>query len=187
MRDKIMNTTARKVGELTPAPWATSFVLRPDERLLTDSLLGHGWLCPLVVNRDGLVIDGNQRYRLLVTEPRVASALGDKVPVNVVDCDEVDAMVMHMRLNRGRGMVVAKRVSGLLNEVLASGKYDPNGLRRALCMTSEEFDVLRDARYVKMKAVGQHQYSRAWVPIEAPKPGEVTSAMSYEYPINPDN
>ena len=187
MRNKLLNIASRKVGELTPAPWATSHVLRPDERLLADSLTIHGWLAPLVVTRTGLIVDGNQRHRLAATDKRVAEALGPDVPVNIVDCDEVDAMLMHMRLNRGRGMVVAKRVSSLILEVLASGRYTPTDLRRMLCMTQEEFDVLHDAVYVKMKAVSQHKYSRAWVPIEAPKPGDVTSSMQYEYPVNPDN
>lgn len=187
MKMKMMNLAVRRVNELRPAPWATSHVLRPDERMLIDSLVAHGWLMPLVVTRDGTVVDGNQRLRLLSSDKKVAAALGDEVPVNVVDVDEADAMVMHMRLNRGRGMVVAKRVSGLIHEVLASRKYDPGTLRVMLCMTSEEFDVLHDAHYVKMKAVSQHRYSRAWVPIEAPKPGQVVSGMEYEYPVNPDN
>ena len=182
-----MNMTTRKYDELRPAGWATSHVLRPDERLLVDSLTLHGWLVPLVVTRSGLIVDGNQRYRLVTDNPKLAAAVGDTIPVNVVDCDEVDAMVMHMRLNRGRGMVVAKRVSGLIHEVLAAGRYDQLTLRKMLCMTPEEFAVLHDAVYVKLKAVSQHQYSRAWVPIEAPKPGQVTSAMEYEYPVNPDN
>lgn len=173
--------------ELRPAPWATSYVLRPDERLLADSLTTHGWLVPLVVTRSGLIVDGNQRYRLVVSDKKVAAATGDRIPVNVVECDEVDAMVMHMRLNRGRGMVVAKRVSGLLHEVLAAGRYDQQTLRKMLCMTPEEFAVLHDAVYLKMKTVAQHQYSRAWVPIEAPKPGQATAAMEYEYPLNADN
>lgn len=184
---KMMNIAARGADELRPATWATSHLLRPDERLLADSLTLHGWLSPLVVTRTGLIVDGNQRYRMVVSDPKVAAALPDKIPVNVVEVDEVDAMLMHMRLNRGRGMVVAKRVSGLLHEVLAAGRYDRQTLRKMLCMTNEEFDVLYDAVYVKLKAVSQHQYSRAWVPIEAPKPGQVTSSMEYEYPVNPDN
>lgn len=184
---KMMNMTARRPDELRPAPWATSHVLRPDERLLADSLTVHGWLMPLVVTRDGLVVDGNQRLRMVLSDPKVAAALPDKIPVNVVEVDEVDAMLMHMRLNRGRGLVVAKRVSGLLNEVLAAGRYERQEVRKMLCMTPEEFEVLCDAVYVKLKAVSQHQYSRAWIPIEAPKPGQVTSAMEYEYPVNPDN
>lgn len=177
--------------QLIPAPWATSHVLRPDERLLTDSLAEHGWLSPLVVRETGRkqyqVIDGNQRLRLLRDEKKLAALATGKVPVHVVDCDEVEAMLMHMRLNRGRGMVVAKRVSLLLHEVLASRRYSAQELRVRLCMTNEEFAVLHDAVYVKMKAVSQHRYSRAWVPIEAPKPGETRDDMEYEYPVNPDN
>jgi ParB-like chromosome segregation protein Spo0J len=184
---KMMNMTGRRPEELRPASWATSHLLRPDERLLADSLTLHGWLMPLVVTRDGLIVDGNQRYRLATSDPKVAAALPDTIPVNVVDVDEVDAMLVHMRLNRGRGMVVAKRTSSLLREVLAAGRYERQAVRKMLCMTPEEFEVLCDAVYIKLKAVSQHQYSRAWVPIEAAKPGQATSSMEYEYPVNPDN
>lgn len=178
--------TAR-LSDLVPAPWATGFLLRPDERLLADSLTLHGWLVPLVVTKKGLVVDGNQRHRLATTDRRVVKAVGEKVPVTVVDCDEVDAMVMHVRLNRGRGMVVAKRVSNLIHEVLSAGRHDRDELRKMLCMTPEEFAVLHDAVYVKLRAVAQHQYSRAWVPIEAPKPGETRTGIEFEYPVNADN
>lgn len=184
---KKIDLTYRRITDLRQAPWATGFLLRPDERLITESLLEHGWIVPVVACRDGLVVDGNQRLQLLFNDPKLLAAVGDKVPVHVVDCDEVDAMVMHMRLNRGRGMVVAKRVSNLIHEVLAAGRYDTSALRRMLCMTPEEFNVLHDAVYVKLRSIAQHQYSRAWVPIEAPKPGEVKAGINLEYPVNPDN
>lgn len=181
-----MKISYRNARDLRPAEWATSFLLRPDERLLTESLHTNGWLVPLVVTEAGLIVDGNQRYRLVTSERRL-SELTEKIPVSVVSIDEVDAMLLHVQLNRGRGMVVAKRLSNVLHEMLASGRWETHQLMRMLCMTSEEFSVLHSAVYLKMKSISQHQYSRAWVPIEAPKPGDVAAGMEYEYPLNADN
>lgn len=175
------------IKQLRSAPWSTTFLLRPDERLLADSLTEHGWLVPLVVRRDGLVIDGNQRLRIASNDRAVAERVGSEVPVSWVQCDEVDAMVMHMRLNRAKGMTVAKGTSLLLNEVLASRKYTEETLRKMLRMTPEEFQVLHDAEYLKRSAIAGHQYSYAWVPIEAPKPGDVVAGIKTDRPVNPDN
>ena len=176
------------INDLKPAPWSTSHVLRPDERLLSDSLIEYGWVTPLVVQKGSmLVIDGNQRLRLALHDKKVSKKISSSVPVIEVECDDVDAMILHMRLNRGRGMVVAKRVSMLINEVLGSRKYDEEELRKKLVMTYDEFDVLADGTFVKMKAISQHDYSFAWVPIEAPKPGDVVSSIKTERPLNKDN
>jgi hypothetical protein len=176
------------ISELKPAPWATSHVLRPDERLLISSLIEYGWIVPLVVQKDTMVVlDGNQRLRLALHDKKVSTVVSTDVPVVFVECDDIDAMIVHVRLNRGRGMVVAKRMSTLIQEMLIAGKYDESEIMKKFVMTSDEFDVLADGIYLKSKAVSQHRYSFAWVPIEAPKPGDVVSGMSSERPLNPDN
>lgn len=174
---------------LIPAPWATSHLLRPDERLLVQSMLDWGWLQSLVVRAENrTIIDGTARWLTAMNTPNVRKRLGDLVPVVWVSCDEVDAMLMHMRMNRARGMVVAKRTSNLLKTTVASGKYDADTLRKLLVMTKEEWDVMVDGHYLKQKSINEHTYSRGWVPVEAPKPGSVIAGeMRFERPINRDN
>ncbi len=184
-----MNIEMVPLESLIPAPWATSHLLRPDERLLVQSFVDWGWLQPLVVRAENrTIIDGSARWLVAMNSKPARSSLGDSVPVVWVSCDEVDAMIMHVRLNRARGMVVAKRTSNLLKSVVVSRKYDANTLRNLLVMTKEEWEVLADGSYLKQKSINEHTYSRGWVPVEAPKPGSVVAGeMRFERPANKDN
>lgn len=184
-----MNVEEVPLESLIPAPWATSHLLRPDERLMIQSLTDWGWLQPLVVRAENrTVIDGTARWLIAMNTPHVKERVGGSVPVVWVSCEEVDAMVMHVRLNRARGLVVAKRTSNLLKSVMASGKYDANTVRNLLVMTREEWEVMVDGSYLKQKSINEHTYSRGWVPVEAPKPGSVVAGeMRFERPVNRDN
>ena len=177
------------IDSLKPAPWASSHLLRPDERLLLQSLADWGWLQPLVVRvEDRTIIDGNLRWVVAKEQKPVIAKVGDQVPVVWVSCDEVDAMIMHVRMNRARGMVVATKLSALLKWVIASNKYDRRTVQNLLVMTNEEYDVLVEGYYLKRKSIKEHNYSRGWVPVEAPKPGTaVAGDISFERPANRDN
>ena len=184
-----MNVETVNIDSLRPAPWAATHLLRPDERLLTQSLADWGWLQPLVVRtEDRTIVDGNLRWVIAKEQKAVAAKVGHDVPVVWVSCDEVDAMILHARLNRARGMQVATRLSSLLKWVVASGKYDARAIKNLLVMTGEEYEVLADGQYLKRKSIKEHTYSRGWVPVEAPKPGTaVAGEMRFERPANRDN
>jgi hypothetical protein len=102
-----------------------------------------------------------------------------------IDCDEIEAMVMHIRINRGRGAIQAKKLSSLFKQITRSGRYDKGELKKLFAMSTDEMDLLYDGGLLKTRKLDQHVYSRAWVPIEAPK-GAPTPTMSIERPPNAD-
>lgn len=177
------------IDSLRPARWAASHLLRPDERLLVQSMTDWGWLQPLVVRaEDRTIIDGNLRWVMAKEQKSVMATVGDQVPVVWVTCDEVDAMVMHIRLNRAKGMQVATKLSSLLKWLIVSKKYDRRKIQNLLVMTNEEYDVLAEGLYLKKKSIKEHTYSRGWVPVEAPKPGSaIAGDITFERPANRDN
>lgn len=173
-------------GLLRPATWRTTYVLKPDQKVLVNSLLSYGWLAPLVVNeRDQTIIDGHERWMIAADNEEIVKRDNGIVPVRWVDCNEVDAMLMHVQLNRGRGSVVAKPLSAILRKILRSKRYDELDLRRMLGMSREEFDLLCDPGLLKSRKIDQHVYSRAWVPVEAPA-GSSESSVPIERPPNLD-
>lgn len=173
-------------GVLRPASWRSTYVLKPDLKVLTQSVVDYGWLAPLVVNqRDNTIIDGHQRWLIAANEESVAKRDKGMVPVKWVDCDDIDAMVMHVRLNRGRGMVAAKPLSSLIRKVLRSHKYDEFDLRKILSMSKEEFNLLTDPGLLKSRKLDEHTYSKAWVPVEAPT-GSKAVDITIERPPNAD-
>jgi hypothetical protein len=101
------------------------------------------------------------------------------------DIDEVDAMILHIRLNRARGNVVAYPLGKLLKNVIVSGKYDSADLETILLMSADEVDLMLSSGLLKRKTYTEHTYSRAWVPIEAPSATEAVTTI-IERPPNAD-
>ena len=173
------------LASLSPAPWRATHVLKPDLKLLTESIREYGVLSPLVVQKQSMtIIDGFHRYVSLQGDKALLKASGGKVLAQVVDCNEVDAMVMHIRLNRGRGNVVSHYMSRLLKKINQSGAYDVHQLQSMLGMNVMEIDMMLDGSLIKMRKISEHTYSKAWVPVEAP-PGRIENIV-LERPPNPD-
>jgi hypothetical protein len=93
-------------------------------------------------------------------------------------------MMMHLQLNRGRGVQQVRRVSSIIRKLSISKAYSTKDFARLLSMRVDELELLLDGTLIKMRKIPQHTYSRAWVPIEVPA-GEETP-VSIERPPNPD-
>ena len=168
------------------SPWGATSILLPEKMLLRVSLLEHGWLQPLVVrSSDNTIIDGYQRYLISVDEDKFVKKHGSSIPVLYQDVDEIDAMVLHVRLNRAKGSVNSYALSRLIKRIISSNKYDENDLANLFLMHYDEIDLLMSDGLLKKKNWQKYEYSRAWVPIEVAKP-EAEDSMQIERPPNKD-
>lgn len=150
------------ISDLKIAPWGTScYVVSPDYKRLVSSINLYGLLSPIVVQKNLTIIDGYHRLTAL-KELSVKSA-----PIIIVDCDDIEAILLHTDLNRYRGIVVAKFLSNLIRHILNNSDYDEDSLRERMSMTKDEFEILADGTLIKMRKIKQHSYSPAWVPIES--------------------
>lgn len=155
-----------KTSDLQPAKWSSScYIVAPDFKRLKESINTYGILSPIVIQKNGTIIDGYHRW-VAANEMKIK-----KVPVVVVKCDDVEAMLLHIDMNRYRGIVISKHLSRLMQRIMQSKRYTEESLRQRLGMTYDEFDVLLDGTLIKMRKIKQHSYSPAWVPIES-KTGE---------------
>ena len=174
-------------GSLKPAPYRATFILKPDQRVLTESMLKYGFLSPIIVQKKSMtIIDGHERHMIAANEDTIVKKLKGHVPVNLVDCDDIDAMLLHVQINRGRGSVYAKSLSSLFKTVVRSGKYNKQDLRRILSMSADEIDLLFDGGLIKTRKLNDHVYSRAWIPVEAPSGKSTTDTFTIERPPNAD-
>lgn len=181
-----MNVDMVNGGVLSAAEWRCTYVLKPDRKVLLESMRTYGWTSPIVVSsRDNVIIDGHERWMIAATDDVISNRDKGLVPVLWVDCDEIEAMLMHVRINRGRGQIQAKPLSTLLRRVVRSGAYEPVDFIKGLGMSTDEIDLLLEGGLIKQRKISTHKYSRAWVPVEAPK-GAVIPAMTIERPPNAD-
>jgi ParB-like chromosome segregation protein Spo0J len=170
---------------IKPADWRVNYVLKPDMELLRLSMNECGWLQPIIVRAEDMtIIDGTHRW-VIAAEKTFQRKHGDTIPVLFFDVDEIDAMVMHVRLNRARGDIFAKPFSKLLKQIVLSDKYSSEDLEEMLVMSPDEVDLMLAGGLLKQRKIPNHQYSRAWVPVEAPSAEKLNSA-AIERPPNPD-
>ena len=160
-------------GSLNIPDWHATYILKPDLSVLAKSISEYGILSPLVVQREGMnVIDGGHRLRLVS-----AGDPGSTVPVTWVDCDTTGAMMLHIQLNRGRGALVAHKLSKLVKTLDRVMKLSPKQFNEQFAMKFDELELMLDGSIIKHRKVAEHNYSRAWVPVEAP-PGSTDSELA---------
>jgi hypothetical protein len=174
------------VDELNIAPFKATYILRPDLLVLSKSLYDFGFISPLIVQKStNIVIDGNERLSLAKNQKHIREKIGDTVPVVYIECDSLDAQMLHLRLNRSRGEMLAKPVSSIIRNIIKSKKYKKEDLDSILQMKHDEFNLMIDGSLLKHRNVSEHKYSRAWVPVEAPA-GTVDTSPVTERPPNSD-
>jgi hypothetical protein len=173
------------LDKIRPAPWRAVHVLKPDLKVLTESIRDYGLINPLVVHKQtGLIIDGFHRAISIQGNKELSKIYKKGIQSLIVECSETESMLMHIRLNRARGEIVLHHLSRLVKQIYQSGTLNLYELEDSLGMTSMELDALLDGSLIKSRKVSEHQYSKAWVPVEAP-PGKI-DAMTVERPPNPD-
>ena len=157
----VMHIEYLKAENLHAPEWHANYLLKVDQRQVEASLRDWGWLTPLVAQPDGTLIDGVYRAKL-------GQELGlEPIPVSLVDVDEIEARIMHIRLNRNRGLLVGKRLSLLIQDILHSGALDDDTLPARLGMTIDEYEALADGTLIKQRKIPDHKFSNAWVPFES--------------------
>jgi len=181
-----MNINYVQIDSLKVPEWKATYILRPDLMVLSASLQQHGFIQPIHVSKwTGEIIDGSERWLLAKNVKSIAEATKGLIPVVEHDCDLIDAMMLHVQLNRGKGTIVAKPLSRIIRKINSSGKYDIKDFKNLLSMGVDELDLLLDASIIKSRKIQEHTYARAWVPIEADSK-TVDRASLVESPPNPD-
>ena len=165
-------------GSLNIPDWHATYVLKPDLSVLAKSISQYGILSPLVVQREGAnVIDGGHRLRLVA-----AGDPGSTVPVVWVDCGTTESMVLHIQLNRGRGTLLAHKLSKLIKTLERAAEMTPAEFSDHFAMKFDELELMLDGSIIKRRKVADHNYSRAWVPVEAP-PGSTDSELARKHKV----
>ena len=174
-------------SELNPASWRATYMLSPDLAVLARSIHKHGILSPIIVRKDGMtIVDGHERHSLALNNPQIRESVGEVVPVSIIDCTEQEAMILHIQMNRGRGSIVAKKLSHIIRTLSKTGKLDEEGFVSKFCMKFHELELMLDGTLLIHRDIKNHTYSRAWVPIEAPSGTIDKEPLVIEQPPNLD-
>lgn len=115
-----MNIEKRNIKDLKPAAYNPRKALTPEDaeyQKIKRSIETFGYIDPIIINKDGTIIGGHQRYTVL-------SDLGyTEVEVNVLDLSKEDEKALNVALNKISGEWDNLKLKELLVE-LDLGDYD---------------------------------------------------------------
>ncbi|ASR83888.1 hypothetical protein SEA_WALTZ_7 [Arthrobacter phage Waltz] len=164
--DPIDTITWVDAATLHSNPWNPNRVHKRELALLEHSLLSTGWIQPVLVNPEGLVIDGFHRWRLSQDSAKVKARYGGRVPVAVIDVDRPAAMLMTIRINRAKGTHVALDMSAIVRELLEDHGYPAKTIAQEMGASMDEVNLLSQQGVFAVRDIPNHKYSQAWYPAE---------------------
>lgn len=179
-----------KTANIRPSEWSINHILTPDLKLLIKSIQDFGWMYPILVRaEDSKIIDGFSRWYIATADKTIVARDRGIIPVQWIDCSETTAKIMHIRLNRARGVNAVRYLSNLTKNLVETSGMSDESLMSALGMTQEEFSVLTESDLIRNKKLSEYAYSNAWVPVEV-APEAVSARVPeivFEKPRTPDH
>ncbi len=169
MNDPIGSIEWRDASTLNGNDYNPNVVFTPELRLLERSLLLTGWVQPILVTKDGTIIDGFHRVMLSRDSAALKARYAGKVPCAVLDVTRDKAMILTIRMNRAKGSHVAVRMSEIVRELIDVHHCDPQEVAIEIGATKDEVDLLYQDGVFKMKNIENYRYSKAWYPEERAK------------------
>lgn len=166
MKHPIDNVQWIPSRELKANNYNPNAVLNSELKLLEESILSNGWVFPIVVNPNNIIIDGFHRWQLSLTSQKIRERDAEEVPCVVVDISDREAMMMTVRMNRAKGQHVAFRMSDLVQSLVDDYDVTPEEMIQKMGMTPGEVELLYDGSLLKRHKLKDYKYSNAWVPVD---------------------
>jgi len=142
-------------------------VMNAEMNLIERSILQTGWIQPILVNKNNVIIDGFHRWTLSRLSVNLKERYHNKVPCAVLDVDDVEAMIITVRINRAKGTHLAFRMSEYVRELVEKHKVPIDKLATDIGATFDEVQLLMKSDVFEAKDVQNWTYSEAWFPAES--------------------
>jgi hypothetical protein len=142
-------------------------VMNAEMNLIERSILQTGWIQPILVNKNNIIVDGFHRWTLSRLSPSLLSKYHGKVPCAVLDVSDIEAMIITVRINRAKGTHLAFRMSEYVRELVEKHKIPMDKLATDIGATFDEVQLLMRADVFEAKDVKNWAYSEAWFPVES--------------------
>ncbi len=131
-------------------------VVQPTElRLLKISIERNGWIQPILISQNKVVIDGFHRATLAKLE-------NWEVPCAVLDVNEAERMLLTIRINRAKGTHIAFKMADIVKELVQKHELPKAYIAQSIGASMEEVELLLMQDVFQKMDIDKHQYSRAW-------------------------
>lgn len=150
--------------ELIANDYNPNVVFSPELRALEKNILAIGWVQPVIITREKIIVDGFHRTMLSIESKKLKEKYQGKVPCVVFDVPRDKAMILTIRMNRAKGSHVAVRMSSMVKELIDSYDWNADSLAPELGATKKEIDLLYQDGVFKFRNIKNYKYSKAWYP-----------------------
>lgn len=162
----INNIVWKLAKELNPNDYNPNRVLNEEFKLLALNIVRFGWIQPILINRNNIIIDGFHRWRLAQDSQELYKKYSGRVPCVVMDIDDREAMLLTIRMNRAKGVHEASAMAVIAKKLINDFNMTPKGLMTELGMSKAETELLLADTVFEIKGIKDWQYSKAWYPYE---------------------
>lgn len=161
----ISNVEWVDVEKLSANDYNPNVVFSKEMELLKFSLLRQGWIQPILVTQDFVIIDGFHRASLAKADKEVAAMTDGKVPVVVMQLTEPERMLLTIRINRAKGSHIAIKMSDIIKSLVNEHGMPVPEICKEIGATKDEIELLMMENVFKKHNVDKEsKYSKAWVP-----------------------
>lgn len=140
--------------------------MNAEMNLIERSILKTGWIQPILVNKNRIIIDGFHRWTLSRLSDTLKAKYDGKVPCAVLDVSDVEAMIITVRINRAKGSHLAFKMADYVKEIIVKHRYPIDQLAQDIGGTIDEVQLLMRNDVFESKNVENWTYSEAWFPGE---------------------
>jgi hypothetical protein len=155
------------VDDLKANHYNPNRVMNAEMNLIEKSILKTGWIQPILVNKNNVIIDGFHRWTLSKLSTQLRDLYHGKVPCAVLDVSDAEAMIITVRINRAKGTHLAFRMADYVKEIVQKHGVPIDQLARDIGATFDEVQLLMESDVFAAKDVENWTYSEAWVPAES--------------------
>lgn len=156
----------KPVDELSANDYNPNVVYNSEMKLLKFSLLKQGWIQPILVTKDGVIIDGFHRSTLAKVDDEVRAMTGGLVPCVVMELSEPERMLLTIRINRAKGSHIALKMADIIHKLVNDMGLPIQQICDGIGANRDEVELLlRDNVFKKHDLTMESKYSKAWVPV----------------------
>ena len=165
MKHPIENVQWIPVDKLSCNDYNPNVVYKQELSLLKYSILETGWIQPILISSEMIIIDGFHRVTLAKTDKEVNALTNGLVPCTVMELTEPERIMLTIRINRAKGSHIAFRMSDCVKQLVHDHGTSIENICKGIGANKDEIELLLCKDVFEKKGINENsKYSLAWVP-----------------------
>ncbi|QDP50145.1 MAG: hypothetical protein Unbinned4311contig1001_35 [Prokaryotic dsDNA virus sp.] len=152
--------------ELAANDYNPNIVYNTELKLLEHSIMTTGWVQPILVSKDNVIIDGFHRVQLSLESKKIKERFNGYVPCSILNLSVAEAKCLTIRINRAKGTHVAVRMADIVQDLHDNFSMDFKNIAAEIGATPKEVELLYENSIFKHKDIKKYKYSKAWKPVK---------------------